>query len=255
MNKKILSIFLALLTAITFSGCGMISLTDDEEEQIALYSASLVRKYNKGQEQAISYYGQKSKDIYDIIESQTSTKTDTASSSDNATDSADTALNTDSNTADESIDTSSDGGDSSVSSNALESKSLDEIVGVSGITFSVSGTDIVDSYTKEGLFDLSHKNGDRFFEIDVTCTNTTSNDIKVDFSQLGISYSCELGGKSVYSTEGLLPNGLSTFNGTVKANSSTELVLLFDFSSDILSGDTSNYILRAKSQDGAFRVS
>lgn len=268
MSRKLFSIILAFVMVLSLSGCGMISLKDDEEEKIAMYSASVVRKYNKGEDQAISFFGPKSKEIYAAMNgsSTSSGAADTADSSDVASENSDAASNAASS---ENTDISSENADANVTSNTSEDtsanqdnslnpsseKNLSDIIGVNGLSFAISGVSAVNNYTVAGVMDLTPREGDKFLEVDISCTNTTSNDIKVDFSQLNITYMCTFGGTTVYSSEALAPNGLSTFYGTIKAGASENLILLFDFSSDVLSGDLAGYQIKAKTSDDTYLVS
>lgn len=246
MKKRLLSIFLILTAVLSLPGCGMISLTDSEEEEIAMYSASVVRKYNKRQDQAVSYFGEKSRAVYEKMNSKPSGTVESNESIpvdiSNASGAEDTSDSVTENTP-------------SIADSNLEEKSLDEIIGISGLTFSSSGVSAIDYYTIEGIMELSPKEGDRFMEVTVSCTNTTDSDIKVDFSALNITYSCTFAGTTVNSSEGLALDGLSSYSGTIKAGSTQNLVLLFDFSSDVLSGDLEGYIVKAKSDSGTYRVS
>lgn len=259
MSRKLFNIFLIFCMVISLSGCGMISLTDEEEQKIAMYSASIVRKYNKEGDQAISFYGPKSKAIYAAMNADKNSSgaevpeevpdeaapEEDNSSSTAATDVSDTP---DSNTADSSSEQDN-------SLNPSSEKKLSEIIGVDGLDFAISGVSAVDNYTIAGVMDLTPRDGDKFLEIDITCSNTTSSDIKVDFSKLNITYMCTFSGTTVYSSEALATNGLSTFDGTVRAGSSENLILLFDFSSDVLSGTLAGYQIKAKTSDDTFLVS
>lgn len=247
MSRKLFSIFLALCMVLSLSGCGMISLTSDEEEKISMYSASIIRKYNREEDQAIAFYGSKSQATYSAMNSSGAASTDAADDT-----SADSSGSSETTASVDSVDASVQPEESAVPE---ETKSISDIIGIEGLNFSLSDVSAIDNYTIEGLMDLSPKDGNRFMEFDFTCTNSTSNDIKVDFSALNITYTCTFGGTTMYSSDTLAPDSLSTFTGTIKAGSSQKLVLLFEFSSDVLSGDLNGYVIKAKSDSGAFNVS
>ena len=56
MPKKISILMAAILLCVSLTGCtSMISLTDEEEEEIAIYTSSLISKYNRNQTNGLTY--------------------------------------------------------------------------------------------------------------------------------------------------------------------------------------------------------
>ena len=246
-KKKILFFAISVLLCFVLSGCGMTSLTADEEEQIALYSAKMIAKYNVNQTQGISYVSDKTAKQYkkDQSKKEKTQQDDVASTS--KTDSSDLS----SQDASDSSKNSSGNSDAKTSTDntatkdSLKEISLTDVLGIKGISFAITGTEVVDEFKDATSFVLSPTDGYKFFVVHFAVTNQTTQDIGVDLLSVKPSIYCTVNGSTVSSDSTILLDDLSTFQGTIKANEIQNMVLLFQFPQDSL-GDTSGYYLKTK---------
>lgn len=245
-KKRILFFSLAVLFCFLLTGCSlMTNLTSDEEDQIALYTAKVISKYNTKQKQGVTYISDETRQK--LAKQQDSSDTDSADASDDA--SSDSSSG--SGSAD-STDTSS-GSTATDEGSSLPTISLTDAVAIDGLTLSVTGTSVSDDYNADNIYVLTPTSGKKYFVVTVSAVNTTGSDLTVDLRSKGLSYACAIGDSSVSSEGTILLNDLSSYQGTIPAGGTQELILLFQFPPASLS-DTSGYYLKVKSQDTVYRV-
>jgi hypothetical protein len=234
-KKRIISILLGL-SCFLFTGCGdkLYSMTDKEQQQIISYSAAVVAKYNKDQDQG----------CIKQIDDQTSTdssSSDSSNSDDSSSDTNSSADNSDNSNSSDSTDTSTDSSKtaSSSSTTAATNASIQDALGIAGMTFEMEPTEVVNAYKLNDYSAITPSSGNSLVVVRVKGTNTTSNDISMNFLEKGYTYKFVLNGTETSdnmsqdgSTTAWLLNELSTYNGVVPAGESQEFVLLFQFNSE-----------------------
>ena len=245
-KKRFLCFSLSILTVLSLSGCTQLTpLTEEQEEAIVMYSADVVSRYNSRMSKGYYYY-------YPPSEEEEETKKDTsAPTSDDNTGSsgADSSGTTDS----ENGGGSTAGGDTSSETTAAES-TLTDLIGMSGLSFGITKSEVVDHYTVAGVMDLSPGSGKKYFLLHITAVNNTGADITLDMPSLGCKFSCAIGDASVSSSgNGFVSTELSSWKGTIPAGGSQELLLFFPFADDKLT-DTSVFYLKAEKNGTIYRI-
>lgn len=109
--------------------------------------------------------------------------------------------------------------------------SLEEILGIDGISVTYKEFDVVDTYpdnTEDAFFVMKAVEGSKLMIVKLDVKNITNNDIKLNIMKYNAKYRALINGsdKSVAQIT-LLLDAFNTFEGTIKANKSKELVLVF----------------------------
>jgi hypothetical protein len=191
------------------TGCGdkLEKLSKEQEDAIVAYSTACVGRYNKNQNKGFIRYAE---------EKKTETKTDkkeekseeNASKPDNVTKETGTSLN-----------------------DALK---------VEGMNFTSEGTQVTEKYTYGDYVSLRPNSGKSYLVYKVKGTNTSQNEVNIDFLSKGYKFNFTINGTEVASNDTtILLNDLSTYQATVKPGEEVELVLLFQFPSSKVANMTS----------------
>jgi len=260
LNKKFLFFAISLLCILSFSGCSIVEtteLTEDESDAIAIYTAKIISKYDKDLTQGIVYIsndtrlaleGADSEDEDSDAETDTeSADSDTTETAESETTESDTSESETDATGETTSDTSTD------TDNLSGDTTLTDVIGISGVTFSIDSTEIADDYTVEGLYSLFPRTGYEYFIVHVTAHNASSEDVNLDIASKGLKFSCKIGDTSVSSEGTLLLNDLATYQGTISAGSDLSLVMLYQFKPEVLSAATV-YSIRVSTGDAIYRI-
>ena len=252
-NKKIIFLCLTLVCGMIFGGCAHVyELSDEDEQQIAVYCARATSKYNRTLQQGAvnikddSGEGAKTKSrIFDDVTASDSIgfdDTEDESGSDDMSDipepiSQDYSSLPEINESQEGDNTdsgdSSDISDSSDTSSATliskKAPGMGHALGVPDLKFSfVRATDVT-NYSFDGYFDLSPSAGNHFLVLEYQVYNSSDEDIDLNVPSMGVSFRATVDGAANSSDRTILLNDLSSFNGTIKAHKKQDMVLLFQF--------------------------
>ena len=210
MNKrKIIVLFFLCIFTFSMTGCGdkLEKLSKEQEDAIVAYSTACVGRYNKNQNKGFIRYAEEKK-----AETKTDKKEqkseENASKPDNATKETGTSLN-----------------------DALK---------VEGMNFTSEGTQVTEKYTYGDYVSLRPNSGKSYLVYKVKGTNTSQNEVNIDFLSKGYKFNFTINGTEVASNDTtILLNDLSTYQATVKPGEEVELVLLFQFPSSKVANMTS----------------
>lgn len=234
-KKRIIAILLGL-SCFLFTGCGdkLYSLTDKEEKMIVSYSTAVVAKYNKKQRQGNIKLVDDSKSSTSSSESSSDSKNSSDGTS--STDKSSTSTSDAGNPTDK---TSTSDNTTTTDTSAQTTSSIQDALGIDGMNFEMEPTEVVNAYKVNNYSAVTPASGNSLVVVKVKGTNTTSNDISINFLEKGYAYKFVLNGTETSnnmsqegSTTAWVLNELSTYNGVVPAGKSQEFILLFQFNSE-----------------------
>lgn len=189
-NKRIVCMILLCL-CLMLSGCGKLYvMTEEEENQVVLYAAKMVSKYNRAQDTGYSY-----------VSADTRTEAEPKAPEDV----------TDEETPEEPRTT------------------LTEVLGLEGVTATYQGYDIASSYTTMDVAIPDAEEGYAYLILHIQLANVTEQDIVVDLINHPITYGVTVNeGGLIEGITTLSMSDLSTYyNKSLAANTIQDTVLLF----------------------------
>lgn len=199
----------AFTAIITLTGCGtqLYDMTDAEQSLIANYSAYVVAKHNIYQQDGMTNATEDTEKVDEV-------SPDNSHSQDNKTSEA--------------------GNDKSSNSQkepaaSQEKKvSLAEATGYGSLDITYNGATESDVYNEGSYYSMTAGSGNTFAVMKFTLKNPTGEDINVDMFGNARTYKATFPDGKEYTAEGtFLTYSLNTFQGTVKAGGSVDVVLLF----------------------------
>lgn len=230
--KKIFVINLILISMLYVYGCGSVELTDEEEQLVVDYSVNAVIKHDMN-------YGLKLMDV----EIDNETETVWKSEKDNTTSKEDTPS----------------GGQEETTAFAVETD-MNKVLKLSGLDISYKDFKMCETYPEEEnlSFVMNAVDGSNLIVIELNVKNTTDKDIDLNMIDSNIKFKGVFNGQVRANCQTtILNNAFNTYNGTIKANETKEMVLVFEASLkslqsistiklDIVNGDTSETIILKK---------
>ena len=263
MPKKISILMAAILLCVSLTGCtSMISLTDEEEEEIAIYTSSLISKYNRNQTNGLTYISEQRRlEIEELeasyhpeegIEEEDLTEDENLENSlDNPEDSLDE--NVDATVDDELRTDGSVNPTNTVEEVTGETITLTELVGKTGISVSYQGAAAATHYGSDGLSDWTPKKGYQLLVMNFQLKNTSSSAVSVDLSGLGFVFRATVDGVTARADQTILLDDFQAFEGSIPAGGTQNLVLVFQYPNSGLS-DLSNLSLRVDQGGNTYTV-
>ncbi len=225
MNKrKIIVLFFLCIFTFSMTGCGdkLEKLSKEQEDAIIAYSTACVGRYNKNQNKGFIRYAEEKKTA-----DKTETETKEETSEENASKS-------------EKDSEQKDGQNNPDNATKETGTSLNDALKVEGMNFTSEGTQVTEKYTYGDYVSLRPNSGKSYLVYKVKGTNTSQNEINVDFLSKGYKFNFTINGTEVASNDTtILLNDLSTYQATVKPGEEVELVLLFQFPSSKVANMTS----------------
>lgn len=208
MNKKIILSIVLLCVCMGFCGCSLMEpVSDKDMDAIAAYSAKMVAKYNTKQKDGVVFI-----DESDELKSMAKEKEKAKANTTNSTNSSKSS--------------------NSTSGNATQTTppvALAAALGINGVDFAFQGVEVKDSYTTN-VYDMSPNPGSKFLVMKFKATNTSGQDANIDILSLSPKFKATINGSANANNDlTLMPEDLSTFKGTLKANESRDLIILFQF--------------------------
>ncbi len=210
MNKRIILSIVLLCVCMGFCGCSLMEpVSDKDMDAIAAYSAKMVAKYNTKQKDGVVFIDE-SDELKSIAKEKEKEKAKA-----NTTNS-----------------TNSSKSSNSTSGNATQTTppvALAAALGINGVDFAFQGVEVKDSYTTN-VYDMSPNPGSKFLVMKFKATNTSGQDANIDILSLSPKFKATINGSANANNDlTLMPEDLSTFKGTLKANESRDLIILFQF--------------------------
>lgn len=258
MPKKISILMAAILLCVSLTGCtSMIDLTDEEKEEIAIYTSSLISKYNRNQTNGITYISEQTRQEIAEQEAFYHPEEITEPEAEDVSDSGES-----SEPSEGDVDVTADG---NVSTGATatatqtaeavtgETITLTELVGKSGLSVSYQGATAATNYGSDGVFDLSPTRGYQYLVMTFQLKNTSSSAMSVDLDDLDLVFRATVGGVTARADQTILLEDFQTYAGSIAAGGTQNVVLLFQYPSDGLS-DLSNLSLRVDRGGATYTV-
>lgn len=215
-----------LMAAMLMGGCGeeAYTLTEQEEELIANYSAHVVTKYNTYQKEGITYVWQEDTEDEDAIAQEPAAEQDMQPVA-----------------GAEGIDSSVPGDIDveDVSADAPKAATLEEVFGVPGVVLDYVGARLADSYVEADYYALYPDAGKQYLVLGIDITNEGEEPVTIDYLTKAAKFRVSLNGEISSSSEmTVLMQDFSTFEATLKAGETRETILLFQIPETITSVDT-----------------
>lgn len=203
LKNKLKMIVLIGCICISSTGCAqMVVLSPDEEDAIAAYSANVISKFNKKQNRGIiaaPYPVEKPEVEEEPQEEETEDKGNS--------------------TGNKELD-------------AATSKPLGEVIGVDGVSFDYSGARAEDTVQVADYLELTPDRGNSYVVASFTVKNNLTTPVELNLAAMNLKFSAGLNGTNVASDASILPNDLTSFNNTLDAGATQEMVVLFQFKSE-----------------------
>ena len=228
MTGKRIKIMASVLVAATvMTGCGtkIYDMTDEEQQLIVNYSAYALSKHN----------------IYQPDGMTSATESETEEQDTSATErETETADEKTSEKTSEETDTGQENGNSGQSQQTaqetkptMQTVSLAQAIGYEGLSVSYAGLTTEETYKEGSYYSMEAGAGNIYAVLKFTLSNTTGADMNVDlFTNTG-KYRAAFSGGKEYEAEGsFLTYALNTFQGTIAAGQSVDVVLLFKVPQD-----------------------
>ena len=212
-----------LAAATVMTGCGtkIYDMTDEEQQLIVNYSAYALSKHNIYQPDGMTSATEAETEEQDTSAAETETETADEKTS-------------------EKTDTGHENGNSSQSQQTapetkptMQTVSLAQAIGYDGLSVSYAGLTTEETYKEGSYYSMEAGPGNTYAVLRFTLSNTTGTDMNVDlFTNTG-KYRAAFSGGKEYEAEGsFLTYGLNTFQGTIAAGQSVDVVLLFKVPQD-----------------------
>lgn len=212
-----------LTVATVMTGCGtkIYDMTDEEQQLIVNYSAYALSKHN-------------------IYQPDGMTSATEAETEEQDTSAAETEMETADEKTSEKTDTGHENGNSGQSQQTaqetkptMQTVSLAQAIGYDGLSVSYAGLTTEETYKEGSYYSMEAGAGNTYAVLKFTLSNTTGTDMKVDlFTKTG-KYRAAFSGGKEYEAEGsFLTYALNTFQGTIAAGQSVDVVLLFKVPQD-----------------------
>ncbi|WP_455720803.1 DUF4352 domain-containing protein [Agathobacter sp.] len=226
MKKKRMRVTAAVvILAFTMTGCGtkLYEMTDEEQQLIVNYSAYALSKYNVYQKDGMTSATEKDETEAD----KTDTEGDTEAKTD-ATEKSDTAGNT-----------------AGASDSESASVSLADAIGYGNLSVTYDGVTKSDTYKEGSYYSMEAGSGKNYAVMKFTVSNPTGADVDVDLFTNARTYTARFSDGKDYPAEGsFLTYSLTTYQGTIKAGESVDLVLLFKIPQDTACDDVSMWVFK-----------
>ena len=214
---KIMASVLAVATVMTGCGTKIYDMTDEEQQLIVNYSAYALSKHNIYQPDGMTSATEAETEEQDTsaaetADEKTSEKTDTGHENGNSSQSQQTAQET---------------------KPTMQTVSLAQAIGYDGLSVSYAGLTTEETYKEGSYYSMEAGAGNTYAVLKFTLSNTTGTDMNVDlFTNTG-KYRAAFSGGKEYEAEGsFLTYALNTFQGTIAAGQSVDVVLLFKVPQD-----------------------
>lgn len=187
-----------LCFCLLLTGCGKLYvMTEEEEDQVVLYAAKMVSKYNRAQDTGYSYVSKENKDKQ------------------------------------QDADTDADGdADEQNTQQSEPQMTLSDAIGIAGVSFSYQGYDISTSYETTDVAIPDAGEGYSYLILHIQVTNTTEQAVLVDLINQPITYKITINDETtVDGLTTLSMADLSTYyNKSLDAQETMDTDLLFQVS-------------------------
>lgn len=191
-------------------------LTEEQGDVIAEYAADLLLSYDKNYE-------------YKYVEAEPTTEEETFGEEIEFSTEGDTTSSTNNEKGEDEKDTTVQ-----VEETTTEKvmKTIDEILGINGIEVKVKDFSLVDSYPdeqgKDAFFIMKATKGTKLLIVKLNVKNVSERDIELNIMECNAKYRAYINGTDKLVAQiTLLLDAFNTYEGTIKAGKTEEMVLVF----------------------------
>ncbi len=226
------------------SGCGekMLTITEEESDIIASYSAKLISKFNLHQKTGYCNAYTTAADLGivatprpedqvpdDIIVLDGTDEITSVPSETPADVIEDVQITPSTKPARDDLNTPESGSD------LVEGFTLGEAIGIAGLDFEVTELSITNQFVASSYFVLTAASGCDYVVLNIVGKNNASTAVNLDMPAMGDKYKLYVNGKfSAVNQSTILLNDLSTYKGSIGAGEKKNFVLVFQFKSEQL---------------------
>ncbi|WP_090172563.1 hypothetical protein [Eubacterium oxidoreducens] len=244
MRKRWICLVVIAAVGFMLTGCGteMISVTEEEADTIAAYSAHVISKYNKKAEDGLTTPTEEEEEAQEESEEttqETSQETsqeekETADPSTEGDDSSGISTQEETQTDEDSEEIAED--------SSLETTTLENALGIDGITFTYKGYEVKKSVEEGSYFSTEPSSPDKRF-VQVTFNAKASKKVELDTLSIGPRFRLTINDSTTTLSQAtLLESDLSTYSGTIKAGKSQKVMLLFEVDKSVAKSIESMYL-------------
>lgn len=220
---KMTAVFLA--AALMFAGCGeaLYELTPEEQAAVVSYASHVVAKYNSYQKDGEVFVQQEVLDGVEETEEGADTQPDTQ------------APETETQEPDTQQETKPDAErPQEAQEDASDTVALETALNLGEISAEYTGCSLCTTYEKSDVYAVDAEPGQQLLVLNLSLKNQSDQDIALDILKMAPVISAQLNeSKTVPAQTTILPNDLSTYQGSISAGKSAETVLLFQVPQDI----------------------
>ncbi len=230
MRKSIILTTTILGISVMLSGCAfqVTELKEDEQDQVAAYCAQIVSKYDEGPDKGLAALPKATQETDSSGEITTSD-----GSTDQTSDTQTTETTSDAKT--------------------VETKTFTEAIGIDGASVLFRDAKTAGGYSSSDVYDLTPDKGNELLVVRLKLKNNTSKSIKMDMTSKKLKFQAAYGDDTVDADLTLLLNDITTYQGTLKAKQSRNMVMLFQFPKGTIK-DTSKVVYTVTNGDTTSQI-
>lgn len=267
MKKKISLAVLLLSAAVSMSGCSykLTKLSSKDEDKFIAYTAAVVARHNQNQKpgltETLSDSAKKSKSDENSSENKDGALSGSDKSlngGENNSSGSEKSGNSGGSSGNSTVDGESSGANKSSSGSGssgsnVEKKSVGEALGYPDLDFKYTGTTVNDAFKSNNFMALKPEKGYKYLVFHYTVTNSGDKDVNLDLLSLKAVYTAKLKDRQVKNDQTILLNDMSTYQATISAGGSADLVLLFQFPENEPE-DSGDYTLFVTSNGSEYQI-
>lgn len=230
-NGKLLILITALIAALSLSACGAkLDLSEEEMERVVNYAANVLEKHNALQRGTLADVSDTSLAI--LLEEQD------IMAAEEARKAAEREKRKQKEAEDQESSEGSEGNENTsplIDPNAIEYKSLAEMLGIEGFSIDYAGYDIKDSYPEsvsdnDLMFGINAGNGDTLLILKFNVRNLSSEPAHCSVLEKNPSFKLKINGDRHSFLTTLLMDDLATFDEDMEGGEVKEAVLIAEIS-------------------------
>lgn len=236
MTGKRIKIMASVLVAATvMTGCGtkIYDMTDEEQQLIVNYSAYALSKHNIYQPDGMTSATESETEEQDTSATETETETADEKTPEKTPEKTSEKTSEKTDTGQENENPGQSQQTAQETKPTMQTVSLAQAIGYEGLSVSYAGLTTQETYKEGSYYSMEAGAGNTYAVLKFTLSNTTGADMNVDlFTNTG-KYRAAFSGGKEYEAEGsFLTYALNTFQGTIAAGQSVDVVLLFKVPQD-----------------------
>lgn len=204
---------LLVLGCLMLTGCAdaPYELTEEERQLIVSYSAHVVSKFNRYQKDGLTHVPNLEEELREEEETQQPSETEQDGSD------GETGVS----------------GEPTDADNVPDMIAFDNAFADTGLTFSYLSSEIMESYMEDDSYAVNANSGKTLFVLNIRVENPTEEAVVLNNMTSGDVYNAKyvLDSGKTYNAEAvmtLLLNDFTTYEGTIEAQSSVDMIIVFE---------------------------